>query len=74
MGTIKGSNVHALVVHESSSTLNLKSKQKINGKVHFEHKKEGNSKPYDDSSGSKGGNGNKGKSKCGYCNCDYHYK
>jgi hypothetical protein len=72
MGTIKGSNVHALVVHESNNTFNLKSKQKGKGKAHSEQKKEGNSKPFDDSSSSKGGKGKKGKSKCGYCNRDYH--
>jgi hypothetical protein len=56
------------------NTFNPKTKQKGKGKAHSEHKKEGNSKPFDDSSGSKGGKGKKGKSKCGYCNHDYHPK
>jgi hypothetical protein len=43
-------------------------------KAHFEHKKEGNPKPFDDSSGSKGGMGKKGNLKCSYYNCDYHPK
>jgi hypothetical protein len=74
MGTIKGPNVHALVMHERSNTFNPKTMQKGKGEVHFEHKKEGNSKPFDDSSNSKGGKGKKGKSKSGYCNCGYHKK
>jgi hypothetical protein len=72
MGIIKGSNVHALVVHERSNACNLKTKKKGKGKVHAEPKKEGYSKPFDDSSGSKGGKGKKGKTKCGYCNHGYH--
>jgi hypothetical protein len=67
MGIIKGPNVHALAVHESTSTSNSKSKQKGKGKVHAKPKKEGYSKPFDDSSDSKGGKGKKGKTKCGYC-------
>jgi len=72
MGTIKGSNAHALVVHESSNTPNLKTKKKGKGKAHAEPKKEGHSKPFDDSSSSKGGKGKKGKTKCNYYNCSYH--
>ena len=40
MGTIKGSNAHALVVHESCNIFNPKSKQKGKGKVCSEQKKE----------------------------------
>jgi hypothetical protein len=72
MGIIKGSNAHALVVHESNNTCNPKTKKKGKGKAHAEPKKEGYSKPFDDSSGSKGGKGKKGKTKCGYCNHGYH--
>jgi hypothetical protein len=67
MWIIKGPNVHALVVHESSSsTSNLKSKKKYKRKAHAKLKKEEYSKPFDDSSGSKGEKGKKGKSKYGY--------
>ena len=34
IGIIKGSNVHALSMHESSKASNPKTKQKGNGKVH----------------------------------------
>jgi hypothetical protein len=60
MGTIKGFNVHALVVHKTSSTFNPKSKKKGKGKVHSKQNKEGNSKPFKNSSKSKGGKGKKG--------------
>jgi hypothetical protein len=72
MGKIKGSNAHVLVVQESRNTFNPKSKQKGKRKSHYEHKKEGNSKPFNDSSGSKGGNEKKGNSKSSYYNRDYH--
>jgi hypothetical protein len=39
MGTIKGSNAHALVVHESNNACNPKTKKKGKGKVHVEPKK-----------------------------------
>ena len=65
MGIIKGPNAHALDVHESSDTSNPKTKQKGKGKVHAKPKKEGYSKPFDDSSGSKGGKG-KRRNKCGF--------
>jgi hypothetical protein len=42
--------------------------------VHAQPKKEGYSKPFDDSSCSKGGKGNKGKKKCGYYNHGFHPK
>jgi hypothetical protein len=71
MGEIKSSKVHALVVHESNKS-NLKTKQKGKGKKDPEQRKEGNFKPFDESSSSKGGKGKKGKTKCGYCNHDYH--
>ena len=59
MGTIKGPNAHALALHENNNTSNPKSKHKVKGKAHSEPKKEGHSKPLDDSSGSKGGKGKK---------------
>jgi len=55
MGIIKGSNAHALVVHERSNAWNLKTKKQGKGKVSAKPKKEGCSKPFDDSSSSKGG-------------------
>lgn len=72
MGIIKGPNAHALSLHESNNTCNPKTKKTCKGKTHVEPKKEGNSKPYDDSSSSKGGKGNKGKTKSSYYNHDYH--
>jgi hypothetical protein len=72
MGIIKGFDAHELYMHERSNKFNPKSKNKGKGKAHSEHKKEDNSKPFDDSNRSKGGKGKKGKSKCGYFNRDYH--
>jgi hypothetical protein len=48
MGIIKGSNVHALFVHESSNASNSNYKKKIKVKVHSYPKKEWYSKPLDD--------------------------
>ena len=72
MGIIKGHKAHALAMHDGNSSQHPKSKLKGKGKVQEASKKEGNSKPFDDSSGSKGGKGKKGKSKCGYCNRGNH--
>jgi hypothetical protein len=72
IGIRKGPNSHALVVHERNITSNSKSKKKGNGKVHAEPKKEGHSKPFDDSSSSKGVKGKKENTKCVYCNHVYH--
>jgi hypothetical protein len=49
MGIIKGSNAHPLIIHERRNTCNLKTKKKGMGKAHAEPKKEGYSKPFDDS-------------------------
>jgi hypothetical protein len=70
----KGPNVHALVGYERKKISNSKSKQKGKGKVHAKTKKEGYSKPFNDSSRSKGGKGKKGNTKCGYRNHSYHPK
>jgi hypothetical protein len=72
MDIIEGPNAYALVMHERSNTSNSNFKKKGKGKLHAKPKKEGYSKPFNDSLGSKGGKGNKGKTKCGYCNHDYH--
>jgi hypothetical protein len=73
MGIIKGPKAHALVVHDGRNYQNLKSKPKGKGKAYAELNKEGYSKPFNDSSGSKGGKRNQGK-KCGYCNHGNHPK
>jgi hypothetical protein len=44
MGIIKGSNVHALDMHESNNICNLKTKKKGKGKVHVDPRKEGKTK------------------------------
>jgi hypothetical protein len=74
MGIIKGPNAHALAMHESNNTSHSKSKQKGRGKMYAEPKKEGYSKPFDDSLSSKGGKEKKRKTKCGYQNHNYHPK
>jgi hypothetical protein len=71
MGVIKNSKAHALVVHDGNSSQNQKSKVKGKTKSHAESKKEGYSKPFNDSSGSKSGKGKKGQ-KCTYCNRGFH--
>jgi hypothetical protein len=66
MSKIKGSKVHALAVQEGSSHQNQKSKHTDKGKGHANPNKEGYSKPFNDSFGSKGGKGRKGE-KCTHC-------
>ena len=65
MGKIKGSKVHALVMQDGSNHQNQKSKHKYKGKGHANPNKEGYSKPFNDSSRSKGGKGRKWE-KCTY--------
>jgi len=60
MGKIKGSKVHALDVKDGSSHQDLKSKNKYKGKGHANSKKEVYSRPFNDSSRSKGGKERKG--------------
>jgi hypothetical protein len=55
MGVIKNSKAH-----DGNNSQNQRSKQKGKGKAYVEPKKEGYSKPFNDSSGSKGGKGKKG--------------
>jgi hypothetical protein len=71
MGIMKGPKEHAFVVHDGNNSQNPKSKRKGKEKVHVDPKKEGYSKPFNDSSCSKGGKKKKGK-KCGYCKCGNH--
>jgi hypothetical protein len=73
MGVIKKSKEHALVVHDGRSSQNIKSKVKGKTKSCVESKKEGYSKPFNDSLRSKSGKGNKGH-KCTYCNRGFHPK
>ena len=47
MGKIKGSKAHALAVHDGSH--NPKQRSKDKGKAHANPKKEGNTKPFNDS-------------------------
>ena len=49
MGKIKGSKAHALAVQDGSSHQNQKSKHEDKGKGHANPKKEGYSKPFNDS-------------------------
>jgi hypothetical protein len=59
MRKIKGSKVYALDLKCGRSHQNNKYKHKYIGKGHSNPKKEGNSKPFNDSSRSKGGKGRK---------------
>jgi hypothetical protein len=68
-----GPKAHALYVHDGSNSQNPKSKRKGKENAHEKPKKEGYSKPFNDSSGSKGGKSKQGK-KCGYNNHGNHPK
>jgi hypothetical protein len=50
MGVIKNSKLHLLVAHDNNSSQHQKSKRIGNEKVNAKHKKEGYSKPFNDSS------------------------
>jgi len=65
MGKIKGSKAHALAVHDGSHNPKQRFKSKDKGKAHANPKKEGNTKPFNDSSRSKGEKGKKWE-KCTY--------
>jgi hypothetical protein len=71
MGKIKGPKAHALTMHDGSGHQNQKSKDKDKNKSHANPKKEGYSKSFNDSSGSKGGKGRKGE-KCTYFHKGFH--
>jgi hypothetical protein len=73
MGKIKGPKVHALTVQDGSGHQYQKSKDKNKRKAHANLKKEGYSKPFNDSSKSKGGKGRKGE-KCTYFHKGFHPK
>ena len=69
---MKDPKAHALTMHDGKGSYNQKLKQKRNELLHPESKKEGYSKPFKDSSGSKDSSNCKGKKKkgkqCTYCN------
>ena len=71
MGKIKGSKAHALDVHDGSHNPKHRYKFKDKGKAHENPKKEGNTKPFNDSSRSKGEKGKKGE-KCTYYQRGFH--
>jgi uncharacterized protein (DUF927 family) len=71
MGLIKDPKAHSLTMHDGKGS----SKQKGKGQSHPEPKKEGYSKPFNDSSGSKDSSDSKKKKKgkkCTYCNKSNH--
>ena len=71
MGKIKGFKAHALAVHDGSHNPKQKFKSKDKGKAHANPKKEGNTKPFNDSSGSKGEKWKK-MEKCTYYQKGFH--
>jgi hypothetical protein len=70
MGLMKDPKEHALTMHDGKGSYNQKSKQKRKQLLHLELKKEGYSKPFKDSSNSKGKK-KKGK-QCTYFNKPNH--
>jgi hypothetical protein len=66
MGKIKDPKVHALTVQDGSDHQYQNSKDKGKRKAHANLKKEGYSKPFNETSRSKGGKGRKGE-KYSYC-------
>jgi hypothetical protein len=70
MGTIKGLRAHALNVQDGSQK-HHKSKDKDKWKAHAHPNKEGYTKPFTDSPGSKGEKGRKGE-KCTCCHKGFH--
>jgi hypothetical protein len=76
MGLMKDPKSHALTMHDGKGSSNHKSKKKRKELLHPESKKEGYSKPFKDSSGSKYSSNSKGKKKkgkkCTYCNKPNH--
>jgi hypothetical protein len=72
MGLMKVPKEHALTMHDGKGSSNKKLKQKQKELLHPESKKEGYSKPFKDSLGSKDSSNSKGKKnkgkKCTYCN------
>jgi hypothetical protein len=76
MGLMKNPKAHALTMHDGKESPNQKSKQKRKELLHLESKKEGYSKTFKDSSGSKDSSNSKGKKKkgkqCTYWNNSNH--
>ena len=78
MGKTKPPKVHALAVHDDSHNKNHRydsnqknQQQKDNGKAHSHPKKEGYTKPFNDSSSSRSEKGKKGN-RCTYCQRGFH--
>eukprot|EP00253_Pinus_taeda_P001912 PITA_01912 len=78
MGKIKPPKAHALAIHDSSHNKHHRSdssqknqQQKDKGKAHSHPKKEGYTKPFNDSSGSRNEKGKKGN-RCTYCQRGFH--
>eukprot|EP00253_Pinus_taeda_P006200 PITA_06200 len=78
MGKIKPSKAHALAVHDSSHNKHHRSdssqknqQKKDKGKAHSHPKKEGYTKPFNDSSGSRNEKGKKGN-RCTYSQRGFH--
>jgi hypothetical protein len=71
MGKIKGPKAHELIVKDVSSNKFHKYKYKYKRKAHANPKKEGYSKPFNDSLRSKGGKGRKGE-KFSYFHKGFH--
>jgi hypothetical protein len=71
MGKIKIPKVHALTMQDGSGHQYQKSIDRDKRKEHENPKKEWYSKPFNDASGSKGGNGRKGE-KCTYFHKGFH--
>ena len=65
MGLMKYPKAHALTMDDGKGLSNQKSKQKRKELLHPKSKKEGYSKPFKDSSGSKDSSNSKGKKKKG---------
>lgn len=71
IGKIRGTKAHALSMHDGNHNPNHKYKYKEKGKAHAKPKKEGYTKPFNDSFGSEGEEGKKGE-KCFYCHRGFH--
>jgi hypothetical protein len=71
MGKIKFPKAHALTMQDGSIHQYHKSESKYKRKSDSNPKKEGYSKPFNDGSGLKGGNGRK-REKCAYFHKGFH--
>ena len=72
MGLVKYPKAHALTMHDGKGSPNQKSKHKRKELLHPKSKKEGYSKPFKNSSGSKEKKKKKKGKKCTYYNKPNH--